>query len=137
MKSSNGQDIETQLSFAVKEVERLKDENSKLGKYIEERERELLHQVEKYKAKLNALKKDLRAKEKDYDDLKASHVKFEREKKDQASEREELKVQVTKITEEYQTVLVRKENDFYVEKRNMKATIDEQGKAIGELMATR
>ena len=66
------------------------------------------------KAKLSALKKELRGKEKDYDDLKACHVKFEREKKNQACEREELKVQVTRVTEEYQTVLARKENDFYV-----------------------
>ncbi len=42
-----------------------------------------------------------------------------------------MKIQVTKVTEEYQTILARKENDFYVEKRNMKTTIDNQGKAIG------
>jgi predicted nucleic acid-binding Zn-ribbon protein len=80
-------------------VEKLKEDNFKLGKHIEERERELLHQVDKYKSKLNSLKKEIRSKEKDYDDLKASHAKFEREKRDQVSEREELKVQVTKVTE--------------------------------------
>jgi hypothetical protein len=38
---------------------------------------------------------------------------------------------VTRITEEYQTVISRKENEFNSERRSMKTTIDEQGKAIG------
>lgn len=76
MKSNTTQDLENQLSLILKENEKLKEENFKLGKFIEDRERELLNQVEKYKSKLNSLKKELKLKEKDYDDLKSSYTKF-------------------------------------------------------------
>jgi peptidoglycan hydrolase CwlO-like protein len=81
---------------------------------IDEREKELLYQIDKYKSKLSTLRKELKSKEKDYEDLKSSHAKFEREKREQVSEREELRVQMAKAAEEYQTALARKDNDFYV-----------------------
>ena len=63
---------------------------------------------------MSTLKKELKSKEKECDDLKTSHSKFEREKREQVSEREELRVQFTRVTEEYQTALAKKDNDFYV-----------------------
>jgi predicted nucleic acid-binding Zn-ribbon protein len=85
-----------------------------LKRFIDEREKELLYQIDKYKSKLGTLRKELKGKEKDYEDLKTCHSKFEREKREQVSEREELRVQVTRVTEEYQTALAKKDNDFYV-----------------------
>lgn len=85
-----------------------------MKRFIDEREKELLYLIDKYKSKLSTLKKELKSKEKDYEDIKTSHAKFEREKREQVSEREELRVQITKVTEEYQTALAKKDNDFYV-----------------------
>jgi hypothetical protein len=39
MKSSSVQDFESQLGFTLKEVEKLKEENLRLRKYIEDREK--------------------------------------------------------------------------------------------------
>ncbi len=85
-----------------------------MKRFIDEREKELLYQIDKYKSKLGTLRKELKGKEKDYEDLKTCHAKFEREKREQVSEREELRVQVTRVTEEYQAALAKKDNDFYV-----------------------
>lgn len=83
---SSVKSFEDDLQSALKDKARAEEEKYRMQKMMKERQAQLQGQVERYRAKIMALKKDLKLREKQADESRSRAAKIERESKLQNSE---------------------------------------------------
>lgn len=75
-KNSAGKEAELNADALLKENVQLKEENYRLKEMLNSKDMELKSQFEKYKIKLNSMKKDIKAKEKECSEYKENMRKY-------------------------------------------------------------